>query len=193
MTEILHFPSSPSASLSSSSSSPSPSSLSYASRSNAALLVSSDHHRRNPVPGFTQDVDFQGSIDEQDLRRRSTDGEDDGGSSGGEDQLSLLALLVAIFRRSLISCKSNRRELCNMEIGWPTNVRHVAHVTFDRFNGFLGLPVEFEPEVPRRAPSARYIVQKLPFLFLAIRVSELSSREIHKSLYYGRRYSISRT
>uniref|UniRef100_A0A3Q7J083 Rho-GAP domain-containing protein n=2 Tax=Solanum lycopersicum TaxID=4081 RepID=A0A3Q7J083_SOLLC len=41
-----------------------------------------------------------------------------------------------------------------MEIGWPTNVRHVAHVTFDRFNGFLGLPVEFEPEVSRRAPSA---------------------------------------
>lgn len=41
-----------------------------------------------------------------------------------------------------------------MEIGWPTNVRHVAHVTFDRFNGFLGLPVEFEPDVPRRAPSA---------------------------------------
>ncbi|KGN59300.2 rho GTPase-activating protein 1 isoform X2 [Cucumis sativus] len=41
-----------------------------------------------------------------------------------------------------------------MEIGWPSNVRHVAHVTFDRFNGFLGLPVEFELEVPRRAPSA---------------------------------------
>ncbi|XP_054811640.1 rho GTPase-activating protein 1 [Prosopis cineraria] len=41
-----------------------------------------------------------------------------------------------------------------MEIGWPSNVRHVAHVTFDRFNGFLGLPDEFEPEVPRRPPSA---------------------------------------
>lgn len=41
-----------------------------------------------------------------------------------------------------------------MEIGWPTDVRHIAHVTFDRFHGFLGLPVEFEPEVPRRAPSA---------------------------------------
>lgn len=41
-----------------------------------------------------------------------------------------------------------------MEIGSPTNVRHVAHVTFDRFHGFLGLPVEFEPEVPQRAPSA---------------------------------------
>ncbi|KAJ0857600.1 putative Rho GTPase activation protein [Helianthus annuus] len=41
-----------------------------------------------------------------------------------------------------------------MEIGWPTDVRHVAHVTFDRFNGFLGLPDDLEPEVPRRAPSA---------------------------------------
>ncbi|XP_071723099.1 rho GTPase-activating protein 5-like [Rutidosis leptorrhynchoides] len=41
-----------------------------------------------------------------------------------------------------------------MEIGWPTNVRHVAHVTFDRFNGFLGLPVEFEVEIPGRVPSA---------------------------------------
>ena len=40
-----------------------------------------------------------------------------------------------------------------MEIGWPSNVRHVAHVTFDRFNGFLGLPDEFGPEVSRRAPS----------------------------------------
>lgn len=162
MTEVLHFPSSPSASPSSSSSSPSPSSLSYASRSNASLLISSDHNRRNPVPGFHQDVDFHGSIEEQDLRRRRSGnvGEDDG---GGEDHISLLALLVAIFRRSLISCKSNRRELCSMEIGWPTNVRHVAHVTFDRFNGFLGLPVEFEPEVPRRAPSARYIVQRSSF------------------------------
>ncbi|KAL4282901.1 hypothetical protein GQ457_16G008250 [Hibiscus cannabinus] len=71
------------------------------------------------------------------------------------DQLSLLALLVTLFRKSLVACKNiDRRELCAMEIGSPTNVRHVAHVTFDRFNGFLGLPVEFEPEVPRRAPSA---------------------------------------
>lgn len=159
MTEVLHFPSSPSVS-SPSSSSPS----SSASHSNATLLIGSDHRRRNPAPGFAQDVDFQGSIEQQqqqlqDLRRSTDGGEED----DGEDQISLLALLVAIFRRSLISCKSNRRELCSMEIGWPTNVRHVAHVTFDRFNGFLGLPVEFEPEVPRRAPSARYIVQSPPF------------------------------
>ncbi|KAF5747793.1 Rho GTPase activating protein with PAK-box/P21-Rho-binding domain [Tripterygium wilfordii] len=74
------------------------------------------------------------------------------------DQLSLLALLVTAFRKSLlIGCSisaTGGKELCSMEIGLPTNVRHVAHVTFDRFNGFLGLPVEFEPEVPRRAPSA---------------------------------------
>lgn len=41
-----------------------------------------------------------------------------------------------------------------MDIGGPTNIRHVAHVTFDRFDGFLGLPSEFEPDVPRKAPSA---------------------------------------
>ncbi|GLT40662.1 hypothetical protein SLA2020_147770 [Shorea laevis] len=71
------------------------------------------------------------------------------------DQLSLLTLLVAAVRKSLIGCSvSAGKEFCSMEIGVPTNVRHVAHVTFDRFNGFLGLPVEFEPEVPRRAPSA---------------------------------------
>lgn len=92
-------------------------------------------------------------------------GEEEEGSSveiereDGEAQqrLSVLALLVAVFRKSWVACKSDRGELCGMEIGWPTNVRHVAHVTFDRYDGFLGLPVEFEPEVPRRAPSARYI------------------------------------
>ncbi|KAK1299702.1 hypothetical protein QJS10_CPB13g01561 [Acorus calamus] len=73
-----------------------------------------------------------------------------------EDQLSLLALLVAVLRKSLVGCRTEDREKLHrsMEIGLPTDVRHVAHVTFDRFHGFLGLPVEFEPEVPRRAPSA---------------------------------------
>ncbi|KAG6638088.1 hypothetical protein I3843_10G011200 [Carya illinoinensis] len=71
------------------------------------------------------------------------------------DQLSLLTLLVAAFRKSLIRCSTaGSGKLSSMEIGRPSNVRHVAHVTFDRFHGFLGLPVEFEPEVPRRAPSA---------------------------------------
>lgn len=96
----------------------------------------------------------------------------------GGDQLSLLTLCLTGFRKSLVACKSNFdiisgvgvEELLSsscsgfssssanssMEISWPSNVRHVAHVTFDRFNGFLGLPVEFEPEVPRRPPSARF-------------------------------------
>ncbi|KAL8132065.1 hypothetical protein AgCh_007817 [Apium graveolens] len=50
--------------------------------------------------------------------------------------------------------KRGNREAVTMEIGAPTNVRHITHVTFDRFNGFLGLPLEFEPEVPRKPPSA---------------------------------------
>ncbi|KAJ0260184.1 Rho GTPase-activating protein 5 [Hirschfeldia incana] len=41
-----------------------------------------------------------------------------------------------------------------MDIGPPTNICHVAHVTYDRFDGFLGLPSEFEPDVPKKAPSA---------------------------------------
>ncbi|MCO5590977.1 hypothetical protein L7F22_044953 [Adiantum nelumboides] len=68
-------------------------------------------------------------------------------------QLSLLALLLAAFRRSGLTCQSPQDEI-NMDIGWPTDVQHVTHVTFDRFNGFLGLPVEFELEIPRRVPSA---------------------------------------
>ncbi|ESW22058.1 hypothetical protein PHAVU_005G123300 [Phaseolus vulgaris] len=65
--------------------------------------------------------------------------------------ISLLALLLNLLRKSFLPRKTISSI---MDIGSPTNVRHVAHVTFDRFNGFLGLPVEFEPEVPRRPPSA---------------------------------------
>ncbi|PIN07278.1 hypothetical protein CDL12_20156 [Handroanthus impetiginosus] len=77
----------------------------------------------------------------------------------GEDQLSVLAFFISVFRKSLVGCRNTSGDNCGveekiMEIGWPTDVRHVAHVTFDRFNGFLGLPLEFEPEVPRRPPSA---------------------------------------
>ncbi|GER43417.1 Rho GTPase-activating protein [Striga asiatica] len=77
-----------------------------------------------------------------------------------EEEGSVLAVLVAVLRKySPAGCNSKCDEICGveeelMEIGVPTEVRHVAHVTFDRFDGFLGLPVEFEPEVPRRPPSA---------------------------------------
>lgn len=74
------------------------------------------------------------------------------------DQDSVLGVVLTLVRNSFVGCKNTRSEEEEeklMDIGWPTNVRHIAHVTFDRFNGFLGLPVEFEPEVSRRPPSAR--------------------------------------
>ncbi|XP_078435171.1 rho GTPase-activating protein 5-like [Wolffia australiana] len=72
-----------------------------------------------------------------------------------EEQLSLLTLLVTVVRKSLVACRvDDGDEVQSMEISRPINVRHVVHVTFDRFHGFLGLPVELEPEVPRRPPSA---------------------------------------
>nr|DAD39784.1 TPA_asm: hypothetical protein HUJ06_014107 [Nelumbo nucifera] len=49
-----------------------------------------------------------------------------------------------------------REDICAKDITWPTNVRHVSHLTFDRYNGILGLPVEFETDVPSRVPSARF-------------------------------------
>lgn len=61
--------------------------------------------------------------------------------------------------------KRGNREVVNMDIGAPTNVRHVTHVTFDRFNGFVGLPLEFEPEVPRKPPSARFVYNIYLFCF----------------------------
>lgn len=80
-----------------------------------------------------------------------------------ESQLSVLAFLLAAIRKSVVSCRVDRRDdvvsavhHLDMEIGWPTDVRHVTHVTFDRFLGFLGLPVEFQVEIPCRVPSARF-------------------------------------
>ncbi|KAM0931148.1 hypothetical protein ACQ4PT_000517 [Festuca glaucescens] len=72
-----------------------------------------------------------------------------------QERWSFLALLLELLRKSLLGCRvEGGAGEGGMEIGLPTDVQHVAHVTFDRFHGFLGLPVEFEPEVPRRAPSA---------------------------------------
>ncbi|KAB2616179.1 rho GTPase-activating protein 2-like [Pyrus ussuriensis x Pyrus communis] len=75
-----------------------------------------------------------------------------------QNQVSLVALLLVAVR-SMVACHVERREevisaVHNMDIGWPTNVQHLTYVTFDRFNGFLGLPVEFEVENPGGVPSA---------------------------------------
>ncbi|KAM2785773.1 hypothetical protein PS2_006748 [Malus domestica] len=141
MTEVLHSPSHFCSSPRPSSSSPLPPSNS----SSVSLSCAPPSSLSGAPPRSKDDDDCESAVTDceakdRDKRRR--------------EQLSLLALLVTFFRKSLIPCRSDRRELCAMEIGLPTNVRHVAHVTFDRFNGFLGLPVEFEPEVPSRPPSA---------------------------------------
>ena len=102
-------------------------------------------------------------------RRRGRGGErrDDERRKEEEDQLSLLTMLVAAVRKSLGGCRTDSGdENESMEISSPTNFRHVVHVTFDRFNGFLGLPVELEPEVPLRPPSARFV----PFSFLFVEI-----------------------
>lgn len=83
------------------------------------------------------------------------------GSRSGSGQFTMLDLLAAVLRKSLVmSCTMERGGddvAASMDIGWPTEVKHVSHVTFDRFNGFLGLPSELEPEVSPRAPSARSV------------------------------------
>ncbi|MQM15533.1 hypothetical protein Taro_048476 [Colocasia esculenta] len=104
------------------------------------------------VDGGSREEGLSSSAGKKSSQRRRR--EEDRRKREQEEQLSLLALLLDV-GKSLIGCRTEDDEDSrSMEIGWPTNVRHVAHVTFDRFHGFLGLPVEFEPEVPRRSPSA---------------------------------------
>lgn len=166
MTEVLHSPSSsPSPSIS-----PQPhNGALYQTRSRRVL-------GGEEIEGVTIVTEVQeaesDTQEDRDLKEREN-------KERRDHHLSLLALLLTLVRKSFwMACNTTastgREELCGrpsgtgvMEIGWPTDVRHVSHVTFDRFNGFLGLPVEFEPEVPRRAPSARCI--HFPhFLFLFV-------------------------
>ncbi|KAL4578202.1 hypothetical protein LXL04_014322 [Taraxacum kok-saghyz] len=136
MTEVLHSPSSSSSSLQ--------------THNDTALFQYVNQEPEESGERVSRVPDCDEDDNELNVRRERDN-----------QQLSLLALLFTLFRKSFwvaASCKTtaaeHKQDLSAMEIGWPTNVRHVAHVTFDRFNGFLGLPVEFEPEVPRRAPSA---------------------------------------
>ncbi|KAG8065918.1 hypothetical protein GUJ93_ZPchr0004g38968 [Zizania palustris] len=78
----------------------------------------------------------------------------------------LVGAVVGVLRRSLVMCtagaiveedeeeEDSEVEEEGMEIGRPTNVKHVSHVTFDRYGGFLGLPADLEPDVPLPTPSA---------------------------------------
>jgi len=81
---------------------------------------------------------------------------ENGGGGKGGGQSPILASVAAVLRKSLlVTCSVEREDLSPSDISCPTDVRHIAHVTFDRFSGFLGLPLELQPEVPTRVPSAR--------------------------------------
>ncbi|KAK8693657.1 hypothetical protein V6N13_071230 [Hibiscus sabdariffa] len=69
-------------------------------------------------------------------------------------QFPFLDILAALLRKSLVTCSVDTDDVSSMDISLPTEVRHVSHVTFDRFNGFLGLPTELQHDVPKRVPSA---------------------------------------
>ncbi|KAF3616668.1 hypothetical protein FXO37_34999 [Capsicum annuum] len=87
-----------------------------------------------------------------------------------QHQLCLLDFLLTALRKSMMYCRlfdekeEVKSTVHSMEIGWPTNVQHLTHVTFDRFHGFLGLPVEFEVEIPCKAPSAS-LITSVRYLF----------------------------
>ncbi|WRX09255.1 CRIB domain - like 1 [Theobroma cacao] len=87
-------------------------------------------------------------------RFRGSEGRNSNSTSKDNNQLPFLDILAALLRKSLVTCSVDTNDVSSMDISWPTEVRHVSHVTFDRFNGFLGLPTELEPDVPRRVPSA---------------------------------------
>ncbi|XWS46287.1 hypothetical protein CRYUN_Cryun14cG0052500 [Craigia yunnanensis] len=70
------------------------------------------------------------------------------------NQFPFLDILAALLRKSLVTCSVDNDDVSSLDISSPTEVRHVSHVTFDRFNGFLGLPTDLQPDVPRKVPSA---------------------------------------
>ncbi|TYJ04880.1 hypothetical protein E1A91_A12G124400v1 [Gossypium mustelinum] len=80
-----------------------------------------------------------------------------GCSHGGRrdnNQFPFVDILAALLRKSLVTCSVDTNDISSMDISLPTDVKHVSHVTFDCFNGFLGLPTELQPDVPSKVPSA---------------------------------------
>ncbi|KAL6575595.1 hypothetical protein OROHE_000972 [Orobanche hederae] len=83
-------------------------------------------------------------------------------ANSNQPQFSVLAVVAAALRKSLVTCSVDADEVASdVDIGLPTDVRHVSHVTYDRFNGFRGLPAELQPDVPRKPPSARLMQSRL--------------------------------
>ncbi|KAE8703633.1 Rho GTPase-activating protein 3 [Hibiscus syriacus] len=88
------------------------------------------------------------------LRFGGSQGRKSNSTCKGNNQFPLMDILAELLRKSLVTCRVDTDDISSMDISWPTEVRHVSHVTFDRFNGFLRLPTDLQPEVPTRVPSA---------------------------------------
>ncbi|KAI3997226.1 hypothetical protein MKX01_009070 [Papaver californicum] len=127
---------------------------------NVSINKTQSHHHIQ-IPNSSLIIDHDSNSFFSPSSTTSLAEEEEASSSSEADQV------LTTSRKSMVaSCRSDISEggggeeegeeqmSSSMEIGWPSNVRHVAHVTFDRFNGFRGLPAEFEHEVHRRAPSA---------------------------------------
>nr|DAD44865.1 TPA_asm: hypothetical protein HUJ06_003095 [Nelumbo nucifera] len=110
----------------------------------------------------------------------------EGGARDERHHFPILEILLAALKKSLVTCSMEREDICAMDISWPTYARHVSHLTFDRYNGILGLLVEFENDVPSRVPSASSFCQNISqlcnFSFLPGRVVSLISSVIVERL-----------
>jgi len=115
--------------------------------------------------------------------REGTGGNERGRNRNSNKEFAFLDIFVTALRKSLVTCSVERDDVSSsMDISWPTEVKHVSHVTFDRFNGFLGLPTELEPEVPRKVPSARFIFSLSLSLSLGLIMSGIMKGNDYLSL-----------
>ncbi|KAK3014915.1 hypothetical protein RJ639_009879 [Escallonia herrerae] len=134
-------------------------------RSKSCGVGSQSAFASSPPPSPSLYLTNDEEEEEEERRRR-------GGrrGQGQGSQFPVLAVLAAALRKSLVTCSVETDDASSLDIGSPKDVKHLSHVTFDRFNGFLGLPVELEPEVSPKAPSARYdqhLTVSLPVCVLA--------------------------
>lgn len=130
--------------------------MEFSPRQSTSVNVDSEEFFGSPFSPLAIDCPLEDCFaDREKLLRRDSSGRRHSSTPSDTRQveLSVIALVLAAFKRTRLTCQGPPDDI-KMDIGWPTDVRHVTHVTFDRFNGFLGLPVEFELEIPRRVPSA---------------------------------------
>ncbi|CAO2047984.1 unnamed protein product [Urochloa humidicola] len=137
------------------------------------MALSSEIRFGHQIPLPRSDTDCYEEEEEDDFEGDEEEMDDETFSSplmlpatAAKGGVSVVDMVAGALRRSFMLCSSSGtgvREAppeedaaaaSGMQIGGPTDVRHVSHVTFDRFVGFLGLPADLEPDVPRPVPSA---------------------------------------